>query len=292
MSHVISCPQCKRQIPLDPKAAKVVAGGTQSVQCASCKHTWMPKSNEVRTVDAPKPPPRVPQDKVVQNPIRTHCPECGLTNEILDPIAKREILSGNAIRCKECGHKWVPLPAANDTHSKSSSPSTASTSSFGLLPWISKEPAPFTPSLWDGRERGLRFYVAFARIAAPIALFIGLLGGAVSAGYFVHYGNEAAKYREEQDESIRYADTMSKFRGGEADYSMSRSYGNLVRLAKESREASLKGIFWNPLVGLSISISFSVAGDLILLALRAVRALERNAASNSNATVSRPSSEK
>lgn len=63
MSHVISCPQCKRQIPLDPKAAKVVLGGTQSVQCASCKHTWMPKSDEVRTLDAAKPVPEVPAPK-------------------------------------------------------------------------------------------------------------------------------------------------------------------------------------------------------------------------------------
>lgn len=63
MSHVISCPQCKRQIPLDAKAAKVVAGGTQSVQCASCKHTWMPKSNEVKSLDAAKPVPEVPAPK-------------------------------------------------------------------------------------------------------------------------------------------------------------------------------------------------------------------------------------
>ena len=291
MSHAISCPQCKRQIPLDPKAAKVVLGGTQSVQCASCKHTWMPESDEVKSLDAAKSVPEVPRSQAKENPLLAPCPKCQSTNKIFDPATKRHVVAGGAFRCKACNHKWFPCAAPSDTPPESSSLPIATSGLDGFLPWLSKEPAPFTPTLWDRRERGLKFYVAFIRIAAPLALFIGLLGGAVSACYFVHYGNEVAKYQESQDAAIGFADTLRKVNGREADYSTSRAISKIIEVYREGREASLWGIFWNPLLGLSASISLSVVGDLILLALRAVHAIERSTPGSSNATALPPSSD-
>lgn len=50
-----------------------------------------------------------------------------------------------------------------------------STGFFTFLPWVSTSLAPLTPSRWDGRERALRFYLAFVRRGATACIWVAIL---------------------------------------------------------------------------------------------------------------------